>query len=70
MLLQLGVQPSWLNEKFARISENSDDGDLRSFMLETSLPELGEVVVAELLLKSLEPYRKAGMLVGFSLFKM
>lgn len=64
MLLQLGVQPSWLNEKFASTAENSDDGDLRSYMLETSLPGLGEIVVAELLLKSLEPYRKAGMLAN------
>jgi hypothetical protein len=30
-------------------------------MIETTLPPIGDVVVAELLLKVLEPYRKEGM---------
>lgn len=66
MLLQLGVQPSWFSDQFIQVSKDTqsmEHGDLRSYMLETSLPGLGEVVVAELLLKALEPYRKAGRLL-------
>eukprot|EP00250_Pteridium_aquilinum_P015429 c22572_g1_i1 orf=475-4656(+) len=66
MLLQLGVQPSWFSDQFSQVlKENTEsiDGDLRSYMLETSLPGLGEAVVAELLLKALEPYRRAGRLL-------
>lgn len=64
MLLQLGVQPLWFSDRFSKVSKvttESVNSDLRSYMLETSLPGLGEVVVADLLLKELDPYRKAGM---------
>ncbi|KAI5069331.1 hypothetical protein GOP47_0015632 [Adiantum capillus-veneris] len=66
MLLQLGVQPSWFSDHFCQVSNMTServDVDLRNYMLQTSLPRLGEVVVAELLLKALEPYRKAGQLL-------
>ncbi|MCO5563310.1 hypothetical protein L7F22_016950 [Adiantum nelumboides] len=66
MLLQLGVQPSWFSDCFlqgSKVTSERVDVDLRNYMLETPLPRLGEVVVAELLLKTLEPYRKAGQLL-------
>ena len=67
MILQLGVKPSWFecnnNDKLAGDSFKVVPafGDLRSYMIETTLPPIGDVVVAELLLKVLEPYRKEGM---------
>lgn len=69
MILQLGVKPSWFE------CNNSDKltgdsfkvaptfGDLRSYMIETTLPPIGDAVVAELLLKVLEPYRKEGCIL-------
>ncbi|KAH7442491.1 hypothetical protein KP509_03G091500 [Ceratopteris richardii] len=66
MLLQLGVRPTWFSDYSLQLSKGSNEGadvDLRNYMLEKSLPGLGEVVVAELLLKTLEPYRKAGRLL-------
>ncbi|CAL5060395.1 unnamed protein product [Urochloa decumbens] len=69
MVLQLGVKPSWFE------CNNSDKlgsdsfkvaptfGDLRSYMIETALPPIGDGVVAELLLKVLEPYRKEGCIL-------
>lgn len=70
MILQLGVKPSWFefsntNDKLASDSFKAAPaafGDLRSYMIETTLPPIGDTVVAELLLKVLEPYRKEGML--------
>ncbi|XP_057818736.2 uncharacterized protein LOC131031599 isoform X2 [Cryptomeria japonica] len=72
MLLQWGVQPSWFD---AHISLNDiattytsgipltlEQKDLRKYMLDTTLPVIGDLVVPELLLKILEPYRKAGRL--------
>lgn len=74
MILQLGVKPSWFE------CNNSDKlgsgsfkvapafGDLRSYMIETTLPPIGDAVVAELLLKVLEPYRKEGMSTSLFVF--
>uniref|UniRef100_A0A0E0CF77 Uncharacterized protein n=1 Tax=Oryza meridionalis TaxID=40149 RepID=A0A0E0CF77_9ORYZ len=65
MILQLGVKPSWFEcnsgDKLASSSFKEAPatfGDLRSYMIETTLPPIGDSVVAELLLKVLEPYRK------------
>eukprot|EP01018_Ginkgo_biloba_P039533 Gb_06602 [translate_table: standard] len=74
MLLQWGVQPSWFDthkpstdaEHLAHTSEihlTANQGDLRHYMLDTSLRVIGDSVVPELLLKILEPYRKAGRLL-------
>ncbi|TVU33503.1 hypothetical protein EJB05_25326 [Eragrostis curvula] len=70
MILQLGVKPSWLecsnNDKLASDSFKvapATFGDLRSYMIETTLPPIGDAVVAELLLKVLEPYRKEGCIL-------
>lgn len=70
MILQLGVKPSWLecnnSDKLASNSFNAAQatfGDLRSYMIETALPPIGDSVVAELLLKVLEPYRKEGCIL-------
>lgn len=67
MILQLGVKPSWFecnnSDKLASNSFKEGPatfGDLRSYMIETILPPIGDSVVAELLLKVLEPYRKDG----------
>lgn len=57
MILQLGVKPSWFNS----YSTSIDAGDLRSYMIESTLPAVGDPVVPELLLKILEPYRIEGM---------
>jgi WD repeat-containing protein 11 len=69
MILQLGVKPSWFecsnNDKLASGSFKAATAtfrDLRSYMIETTLPPIGDTVVAELLLKVLEPYRREGML--------
>lgn len=71
ILLQQGVQPSWFSPVAASMDEGDvmrspgqsqgiRGGDLRHYLLETSNPVLGETVFAEVLLKALEPYRKAG----------
>jgi hypothetical protein len=73
VLLQQGVQPSWFSLTAASMDEElvvksagqplgTRGGDLRHYLLETSTPMLGETVFAEVLLKTLEPYRKAGEL--------
>lgn len=70
MILQLGVKPSWFecnnSDKLASNSFKEGPatfGDLRSYMIETILPPIGDSVVAELLLKVLEPYRKDGCIL-------
>nr|CAB3448800.1 unnamed protein product [Digitaria exilis] len=69
MVLQLGVKPTWFqcnnSDKLASDSFKvaSTFGDLRSYMIETTLPPIGDAVVAELLLKVLEPYRKDGCIL-------
>ncbi|PUZ73984.1 hypothetical protein GQ55_1G029800 [Panicum hallii var. hallii] len=69
MILQLGVKPSWFecnnSDKLGRDSFKVAPafGDLRSYMIETTLPPIGDTVVAELLLKVLEPYRKEGCIL-------
>ncbi|WVZ77962.1 hypothetical protein U9M48_025749 [Paspalum notatum var. saurae] len=69
MILQLGVKPSWfecdISDKLASDSFKVAPafGDLRSYMIETTLPPIGDAVVAELLLKVLEPYRKEGCIL-------
>lgn len=74
MLLQWGVQPSWFDvEKTSGDTEHLvhtpgmpstiDKTDFRHYMLDTSFPLIGDTVVPELLLKILEPYRKAGRLL-------
>ena len=65
MILQLGVKPSWFecnnSDKFGSNGPApATFGDLRTYMIETTLPPIGDSVVAELLLKVLEPYRKEG----------
>ncbi|KAJ4950939.1 hypothetical protein NE237_027771 [Protea cynaroides] len=69
MILQLGVKPSW----FDTCSETKDaipyklpassTTDLRSYMIDTDLPPVGDPVVPELLLKVLEPYRREGCIL-------
>lgn len=72
MILQLGVKPSWFDLGFtdtdvihSHIPETgpASPGDLRSYMIESTLPAIGDSVVPELLLKVLEPYRREGMLL-------
>ncbi|KAL6888632.1 hypothetical protein ACP4OV_009658 [Aristida adscensionis] len=70
MILQLGVKPSWFEcnnrDKLASDSFKGAPatfGDLRSYMIETTLPPIGDAVVAELLLKVLEPYRQDGCIL-------
>uniref|UniRef100_A0A453N8G6 WDR11 TPR domain-containing protein n=1 Tax=Aegilops tauschii subsp. strangulata TaxID=200361 RepID=A0A453N8G6_AEGTS len=70
MILQLGVKPSWFEcNNSDKLGSNSFKegpatfGDLRSYMIETTLPPIGDSVVAELLLKVLEPYRKDGCIL-------
>ncbi|XP_072994075.1 uncharacterized protein [Typha latifolia] len=72
MMLQLGVKPSWFNSSSASAEmlafQNSEVGvasvgDFRSYMIETTLPAVGDPVVPELLLKILEPYRKEGCIL-------
>jgi hypothetical protein len=67
MILQLGVKPSWFEcNNTDKVGSNSFKaapatfGDLRTCMIETALPPIGDSVVPELLLKVLEPYRKEG----------
>ena len=70
MVLQMGVKPAWFSSCNAttevvtsHIPENglASIGDLRSYMIKSDLPDVGDSVVPELLLKVLEPYRKEGM---------
>ena len=74
MILQLGVKSSW----FSKSSTAADMlpcqtpetcpasvQDLRNYMINSTLPAVGDSVVPELLLKVLEPYRKEGMLFFF-----
>ncbi|WOK98641.1 WD repeat-containing protein 11 isoform X2 [Canna indica] len=72
MILQLGVKPSWFNLNNATIDilhcqipelVPASPRDLRSFMIESALPPVGDTVVPELLLKVLEPYRKEGCIL-------
>ncbi|KAM0932569.1 putative transcription factor WD40-like family [Dioscorea sansibarensis] len=69
MVLQMGVKPAWFSSCNAttevvtsHIPENglASIGDLRSYMIKSDLPDVGDSVVPELLLKVLEPYRKEG----------
>ncbi|KAK1614663.1 hypothetical protein QYE76_020180 [Lolium multiflorum] len=70
MILQLGVKPSWFEcNNTDKVGSNSFKaapatfGDLRTCMIETALPPIGDSVVPELLLKVLEPYRKEGCIL-------
>ncbi|KAF6145440.1 hypothetical protein GIB67_032563 [Kingdonia uniflora] len=71
MILQLGVKPSWFNTCSAvkdrspyQISGTAlSSGDLRSYMIDSLLPCVGDTVVPELLLKVLEPYRREGCIL-------
>nr|XP_009381634.1 PREDICTED: WD repeat-containing protein 11 isoform X1 [Musa acuminata subsp. malaccensis] len=71
-ILQLGVKPSWFNLNSATTdilpfhipeTDTASPRDLRSFMIESVLPSVGDTVVPELLLKVLEPYRKEGCIL-------
>lgn len=70
IILQQGVQPSWLAIETTSTGEasiqrtpsqalGSRGGDLRHYLIPHN-PVLGETVFAEVLLKALEPYRRAG----------
>lgn len=70
MVLQMGVKPSWFsscNTTMAGVTSHIPEnglasvGDLRSYMIKSDHPDVGDSVVPELLLKVLEPYRKEGM---------
>ncbi|KAK1312231.1 hypothetical protein QJS10_CPA07g00650 [Acorus calamus] len=71
MILQLGIKPTWFNfhstnkENFPfKISESlASGGDLRSYMIDSVLPIVGDPAVPELLLKVLEPYRREGCIL-------
>lgn len=65
LLLQLGIKPSWFYVTKSTSSDtiSSINGDLRGFLLKTSLPVIGETATAEVLLKSLETYRRSGMYI-------
>ncbi|RZC62025.1 hypothetical protein C5167_023760 [Papaver somniferum] len=69
MVLQLGVKPTWFNAACIDGSASavpragSSSRDLRSYMIESQLPTVGDAVVPELLLKVLEPYRKEGCIL-------
>ncbi|RWR73368.1 WD repeat-containing protein 11 [Cinnamomum micranthum f. kanehirae] len=72
MILQLGVKFSWFNtcstttdvfpHQIPEISQTSA-GDLRSYMIDSAVPPVGDSVVPELLLKVLEPYRREGCIL-------
>ncbi|XP_024388450.1 uncharacterized protein [Physcomitrium patens] len=73
IILQQGVQPSWLAIETTSTGEasiqrtpsqalGSRGGDLRHYLIPHN-PVLGETVFAEVLLKALEPYRRAGRLL-------
>lgn len=70
MILQLGVKPSWFDltvtdtdimHSHVPEAGPASVGDLRSYMIESNLPAVGDSVVPELLLKVLEPYRREGI---------
>ncbi|KAF8407139.1 hypothetical protein HHK36_006264 [Tetracentron sinense] len=71
MILQLGVKPSWFNTCSTTLDKRphhilgtaSSTGDLRSYMIDSLLPPVGDSVVPELLLKVLEPYRREGCIL-------
>eukprot|EP00268_Persea_americana_P037911 TRINITY_DN3759_c0_g1_i6.p1 TRINITY_DN3759_c0_g1~~TRINITY_DN3759_c0_g1_i6.p1 ORF type:complete len:475 (+),score=99.50 TRINITY_DN3759_c0_g1_i6:398-1822(+) len=72
MILQLGVKPSWFNtsgtaaDMFPHLIPDSPPtfaGDLRSYMIESALPPVGDPVVSELLLKVLQPYQREGCIL-------
>ncbi|ONK76641.1 uncharacterized protein A4U43_C03F30450 [Asparagus officinalis] len=72
MILQLGVKPSWfdltgtdIDIMHSHVPEAgpASVGDLRSYMIESNLPAIGDSVVPELLLKVLEPYRREGCIL-------
>ncbi|PIA57024.1 hypothetical protein AQUCO_00600031v1 [Aquilegia coerulea] len=71
MILQLGVKPSWFNtcnttkdnSSYRIPGTDSSARDLRSYMIESCLPPVGDSVVPELLLKVLEPYRREGCIL-------
>ncbi|KAK9141734.1 hypothetical protein Syun_011134 [Stephania yunnanensis] len=64
MVLQLGVKPSWLNRSSYQIPvAPSSAKDLRSYMIDSPLPPVGDTAVAEMLLKVLEPYQREGCLL-------
>ncbi|KAL0345325.1 UNVERIFIED_CONTAM: WD repeat-containing protein 11, partial [Sesamum radiatum] len=66
MILQLGVKPAWFDVFSATVNDwqtpgTPSAGDLRGYMIAS--PRVGDSVVPEMLLKVLEPYRKAGCLL-------
>ncbi|KAL0333972.1 UNVERIFIED_CONTAM: hypothetical protein Sangu_1553400 [Sesamum angustifolium] len=66
MILQLGVKPAWFDVFSATMNDwntpgTPSAGDLRGYMIAS--PRVGDSVVPEMLLKVLEPYRKAGCLL-------
>ncbi|OUZ99877.1 hypothetical protein BVC80_9067g66 [Macleaya cordata] len=69
MILQLGVKPSWFNtttidgSPYVVPGTGSSTRDLRSYMIDSLLPPVGDSVVPELLLKVLEPYRREGCIL-------
>lgn len=76
VLLQQGVHPSWFTVETASTGEasfqrtpsqalGSRGGDLRHYLLSNQNPILRETVFAEVLLKALEPYRRAGEATEF-----
>ncbi|KAK4430806.1 WD repeat-containing protein 11 [Sesamum alatum] len=66
MILQLGVKPAWFDAFSTTMNDwntpgTPSAGDLRGYMIDS--PRVGDSVVPEMLLKVLEPYRKAGCLL-------
>ncbi|KAL0427142.1 UNVERIFIED_CONTAM: WD repeat-containing protein 11 [Sesamum latifolium] len=66
MILQLGVKPAWFDVFSATVNDwqtpgTPSAGDLRGYMIGS--PRVGDSVVPEMILKVLEPYRKAGCLL-------
>ncbi|KAL2228867.1 UNVERIFIED_CONTAM: WD repeat-containing protein 11 [Sesamum indicum] len=66
MILQLGVKPAWFDVFSTTMNDwntpgTPSAGDLRGYMMNS--PRVGDSVVPEMLLKVLEPYRKAGCLL-------
>ncbi|XP_028548935.1 WD repeat-containing protein 11-like [Dendrobium catenatum] len=72
MIIQSGVKPSWFSlfsvckdASLGNIAETETTaaGDLRGYIIESTLPSVGDAVVPELLLKVLEPYRREGCIL-------
>lgn len=69
LILQCGVKPSWFNtfstiidkEHSQLLRTASSAGDLRSYLID--IPNIGDSVVPELLLKVLEPYQREGCIL-------